>query len=127
MKQNFLISVGSAILASKVAQTFTHITADSVLGSVGLARRSDRTLEGVALIGLGALVGAGAALLFTPASGEENRKRVTEGLAKVGERGKELAQKAKERAPELIEEAKAKLHEVEDFARNGNNQPRYQS
>jgi gas vesicle protein len=46
---------------------------------------------------LGALVGAGIALLVAPKSGEETRKRI-----------KELAEDAKERAESYMEEAKGK-------------------
>lgn len=112
--KKFWLSLGSAIAASRAVQTVSHVNADDVLGLVGLARRRNTTLENVALIGLGAFVGAGAALLLAPTNGEETRRRVADSLGRAKEAGKEFVQEAKERAPELAEYARRKAREIEE-------------
>lgn len=112
--KKFWLSLGSAIAASRAVQTVSHVKTDDVLGLIGLARRRNTTLENVALIGLGAFVGAGAALLFAPTNGQEARQRVADSLGKAKAAGKELVQEAKERAPELAEYARRKAREVEE-------------
>jgi hypothetical protein len=116
MSKKFWLSLGTAIAASRAAQTVSHVKYDDVLGLVGLARRRNTTLENVALIGLGAVVGAGAALLLAPTDGQETRRRVADSLDKARAAGLELVHEAKERAPELVEYAKKKSRELEDHA-----------
>ena len=116
MNKKFWLSLGTAIAASRAAQTITHVSTDDVLGLVGLARRRNTTLENVGLIGLGAFVGASAALLFAPTNGQETRKRVAETLDKARVAGKDLVQQAKERAPELVDYARNKTREIEERA-----------
>jgi YtxH-like protein len=116
MSKKFWLSLGTAIAASRAAQTVSHVKYDDVLGLVGLARRRNTTLENVALIGLGAIVGAGAALLLAPTDGQETRRRVADSLGKARAAGLELVNEAKERAPELVEYAKKKSRELDDHA-----------
>lgn len=116
--KNFWMSLGTAIAASKAVQTISNVTADDVLGVVGLERRRNTVLGSFALVGLGALVGAGAALLFAPMTGEETRKRVSDQLGRAKEAGKNLVNEAKERAPELIEYAKTKARDFEEHGAN---------
>jgi len=116
INKKFWLSLGTAIAASRAVQTVSHVKSDDLLGLIGLARRRNTTLENVALIGLGAFVGAGAALLLAPTDGQETRKRVAEGLGKARAAGKELVQEAKERAPELVDYARKKTREIEEHA-----------
>src|SRR3954454_2798427 len=83
MNTKLLVSLGSTLAATKLAQTISHLEADDVLGLVGLARRRTYLLENIALVGLGALAGAGAQLLFAPAAGTETRERMAYELGKV--------------------------------------------
>lgn len=116
INKKFWLSLGTAIAASRAVQTVSNVKSDDVLGLVGLARRRNTTLENVALIGLGAFVGAGAALLLAPTDGQEARKRVADSLGKARAAGKEFVQEAKERAPELVEYARKKSREIEENA-----------
>jgi gas vesicle protein len=63
-------------------------------------------LDNLALLGMGALAGAGAALLFAPASGLQLRERLTSQLSKVKGATIESLQEAKQRAPALLEQAR---------------------
>jgi hypothetical protein len=74
--KKLLMSLGTAIAASKVARTVSGIELEDVLGTVGLSRRRSHFLENLGLVLAGAVVGAGAAMLFAPASGEETRRRL---------------------------------------------------
>jgi gas vesicle protein len=72
---------------------------NDVLGLVGLARRNSafgRLMPVVGWIGLGAVVGAGTALLLTPSSGREMRAKLSDKLdaAKSKVEGKLLAAEA---------------------------------
>jgi hypothetical protein len=116
VNKKFWLSLGTAIAASRAVQTVSHVKSDDVLGLIGLARRRNTTLENVALIGLGAFVGAGAALLLAPTDGQEARKRVSDSLGKAKAAGKELVQEAKDRAPELVEYARKKSRELDEHA-----------
>jgi hypothetical protein len=49
---------------------------DDMLGWIGLAKSRSHTASNSALVAVGFLVGAAAAVLFTPASGKELRSRV---------------------------------------------------
>jgi hypothetical protein len=116
MNSRFLMSLGTGIAATRAAQILTHVTFNDVLGIVGLERRRSTTVENVALIGLGVVVGAGAALLLAPTDGEETRRRVSDNLGKARDAGMKLVSDAKEHAPDLIESAKHKLRDVEAHA-----------
>jgi len=68
---------------------------------------------------LGALVGAGVALLFAPQSGAEIRRllrdyaaRAKDGLAVEVNRGTEVVASAVERGQEFVEKGKESLHET---------------
>lgn len=55
-----LMSLGTAIAASRVARTVSGIELDDVLGTIGLSRRRSYFLENLGLVAVGAIVGAGA-------------------------------------------------------------------
>lgn len=96
--KKLLMSVGTAIAASKVAKTFSAIELEDVLGTVGLARRRSHALENVALIGFGALIGAGAAMLFAPVSGRDARQRIGEEATRLGQAAKDAIREHKDDA-----------------------------
>jgi hypothetical protein len=97
-----LMTLGTAIATSKVARAATDVELEDVLGLVGLTRRRSYLLENIALIGTGALIGAGAALLFAPASGHETRQRLSKEVDKLGEKAADAIREVREGAPELM-------------------------
>ena len=82
--KKLLMSLGTAIAASKIAKSVAGIELEDVLGTVGLARRRNHFLENIGLVIAGAVVGAGAAILFAPASGSETRRRLGSEASKLG-------------------------------------------
>jgi hypothetical protein len=114
--KNMLVSLGAAIATTKLARTISTIHADDVLGTVGLARRRSYALENLGLFTAGALVGAGAALLFAPASGPETRHR-------LGRKMGELGDAAGQAVNQVVEKAKRDLPNLESvkpgFHNNG--------
>ena len=69
-----LVSLGMAIASTKIAKRISNLEADDFWSLVGLERRRSHALSAVGLIGLGAVVGAGVALLFAPDTGVETSK-----------------------------------------------------
>jgi hypothetical protein len=106
MNTKMLVSLGSTLAATRLAQSISHLQADDVLRVVGLARRRNYFLENLALVGLGALAGAGAALLLAPASGIETRERVANELGKVKEATVDALRDAKRQAPNMLQHIK---------------------
>jgi hypothetical protein len=106
MNTKFLVSLGSTLAATKLAQTITHLQADDFLRVMGLARRRSYMAENLALVGLGALVGAGAALLLAPATGTETRERVASELGRVRDRTVDALRDVKRQAPALLNQMK---------------------
>lgn len=103
MNTKLLVSLGSTLAASRLAQTVSHLQADDLLRVMGLARRRSYLAENLALVGLGALVGAGAALLFAPASGMETRERFASELGRVKDKTVDALKDVKRQAPSLIQ------------------------
>jgi len=58
---------------------------------------------------LGAVIGAGVALMFAPAPGIETRKRLAEVGGKAIETGKKLVEESKEKVTKAAETAKTRL------------------
>src|SRR5688572_12369715 len=83
MNTKFLVSLGSTLAASRLAQGISQLEADDVLRVVGLSRRRNYFIENLALVGAGALAGAAVALLLAPASGIETRERMALELGKM--------------------------------------------
>jgi hypothetical protein len=79
-----LMSVGTALAASKLAKGISSIELEDVLGTVGLSRRRSHALENLGLVAVGALIGAGAAILFAPGSGADTRRRLGTEASKLG-------------------------------------------
>ena len=97
-----LVSLGMAIASTKIAKRLSNLEADDFWSLVGLERRRDHTLSAVGLIGLGAVVGAGVALLCAPESGTETRKRIMRQADKLGQAAGDLARDVQAEAPALL-------------------------
>lgn len=93
-----LMSLGTAIAASRVARTVSGIEVDDVLSTIGLSRRRSHFLENLGLVAAGAIVGAGAAILFAPSSGTETRRRLGEEASKLGSAAMDAVKEQKEEA-----------------------------
>jgi len=96
--KKLLMSLGTAIAASKVAKTVSGIGIEDVLGTMGLARRRSHALENLGLIAVGAIVGAGAALLLAPASGRQTRQRLGQEASKLGHAAADALREQKDEA-----------------------------
>jgi len=104
--KKILMSIGAALAASKLVRTISRIEFEDVLGSVGLARRRRHALENLTLIGVGAALGAGTAMLLTPISGRETRQRISDQASKLGQVAKDALREHKDEA----------LHALSDVA-----------
>jgi gas vesicle protein len=60
-------------------------------------------VQNLALLGVGAAVGAGVALLLAPASGSETRKRLSQGVEKLSDQAVEKLQQAQAEASNLAD------------------------
>ena len=99
--KKLLFSLGAAIATSKLAKTVTHIDADDLLGTVGLSRRRSHALENVALVTMGALIGAGAALLFAPMSGPETRAKIKTKVDELGDAASQAVREVRDELPSM--------------------------
>lgn len=108
MKRNMLLSIGTAVLASRVVRSMTNIDVDPILGRVGLARNRSHIAENLAYLGAGVLVGAGAALLLAPASGTATRARIGRKLDELGTAAADAVEKVENHVPGL----RAQLGEI---------------
>ncbi|MFZ5896140.1 MAG: YtxH domain-containing protein [Myxococcota bacterium] len=106
-----LVSLGMAIASTKIARRLSSLEADDFWSLVGLERRRSHTLSAVGLIGLGAVVGAGVALLFAPDSGRETRRRIMREADKLGQAAGELARDVQQEAPALLSRMANRGHE----------------
>ena len=78
-----LWTLGSMIGAQQAAKAVRGIELNDLLGYIGLERRPSafaRALPALGLVAVSAAIGAGAALLLAPSSGEELRARLSDGL-----------------------------------------------
>ena len=78
-----LWTLGSIIGAQQAAKAVRSVEWNDTLGVIGLERRPSvfsRALPAIGLVAVSAAIGAGAALLFAPSSGEELRSRLSDGL-----------------------------------------------
>lgn len=117
-----LLSLGAAVAARPLARSIRSFTADDALAIVGLERNRSRTLERIALVGLGAVAGAGAALLFAPASGNETRRKLKDGAENLAKDATELGKKMVREAQDMGEKAVSSTHELRS---EGNNERRH--
>ena len=87
--QKTIWTLGSIIGAQQAMKAVNNFELNDILGVVGLERRPSafsRTFPALGLIALSAAVGAGAALLLAPSSGEQLRARLSDGLDDVKNR-----------------------------------------
>jgi hypothetical protein len=110
MNTKLLVSLGSTLAATKLVQGLSNLEADDVLRVVGLARRRSYLLDNLALIGLGALAGAGTALLFAPARGSETRERVASEFGRVKDRTVDALRDVKRQAPNMLQNMKESVN-----------------
>jgi hypothetical protein len=96
--KKLLMSIGTAIAASRVAKSVSSIGLDDVLGTVGLSRRRSHVLENIGLIALGAIVGAGTALLLAPASGRQTRQKIGQEASRLGHAAADALREQKDEA-----------------------------
>lgn len=96
--KKLLMSLGSAIAASKIAKTVSGIELEDVLGTVGLSRRRSYFLENLGLVAAGAVIGAGAAILFAPSSGTDTRRRIGQEASKLGSAAMDAVREQKDEA-----------------------------
>jgi hypothetical protein len=106
MNTKLLVSLGSTLAASRLAQSISTLETDDVLRLVGLARRRNHFAENLALVGAGALAGAAIALLLAPASGTETRERMALELSKAKDATLDALRDAKAQAPGLLQQLK---------------------
>ncbi len=97
-----LVTVGSAIASTRIARNLSDLEANDVLRVVGLTRRQSHFAEGLLLFSGGAVVGAGVALLFAPASGQETRKALGQRLEKVGDAASSTLRELQQEVPALL-------------------------
>lgn len=77
---------------------------------------AEKTCSGEFFAGflVGALVGAAAALLFAPQSGEETRTLIRDRGIELKERADVLSMEARKRAEEIQDQAKEKAKDLQD-------------
>jgi hypothetical protein len=84
-----LWTLGSVIGAQQAAKAVRGVEWNDILGVIGLERRPSvfsRALPAFGLVAVSAAIGAGAALLLAPSSGQELRARLSDGLDDVKNR-----------------------------------------
>ncbi len=96
--KKLLMSLGTAIAATRVAKSVAGIEVEDLLGTLGLARRRNYFLENLGLVAAGAVIGAGAAILFAPNSGSETRRRLGTEASKLGSAAMDAVREQKDEA-----------------------------
>ena len=108
MNRNFtkaLWTLGSYIGAQQAAKAVRGFELNDILGVIGLERRPSvfsRALPALGLVAVSAAVGAAAALLLAPSSGEDLRNRLSDGLDGVKNRLDDVKGRVNERINEKI-------------------------
>lgn len=108
-----LWTLGSLIGAQQAAQAVRSFELNDILGVVGLERRPSamsRALPTLGLIAVSAAVGAGAALLLAPSSGDELRARLSDGLDGVRTRLDDVKGRVNERLNDKITQYEQQQH-----------------
>lgn len=108
--RKYLMSLGAALATSKIARQLQALDSDDILGTIGLERRRSHVWESVAVFSLGAIAGAGAALLLAPASGRETR-------AKLGTELDRLATEVKNEGPAMLSRVTSGVNANSEYSR----------
>lgn len=106
-----LMSLGAVAASLPTVRSMGDLTMNDALGWVGLERRRARTIERIALIGAGTLIGAGIAILFAPASGRETRQKLKEGAETMARNAEELSDKAVGSLKDAAQQARNQFEE----------------
>jgi hypothetical protein len=100
-----LWTLGSIIGAQQAAKAVRSVEWNDILGVVGLERRPSafsRALPAFGLVAISAAIGAGAALLLAPSSGEELRNRLSDGLDGVKNRLEDVKGRVNDKISEKV-------------------------
>ena len=100
-----LWTLGSIIGAQQAAKAVRSVEWNDILGVIGLERRPSafsRALPALGLIAVSAAVGAGAALLLAPSSGDELRNRLSDGLDGVKNRLEDVKGRVTEKISDKV-------------------------
>ena len=100
-----LWTLGSLIGAQQASKFVRSFEVNDLLGVIGLERRPSifsRALPALGLVAVSAAVGAGAALLLAPSSGEDLRNRLSDGLDGVKNRLDDVKGRVNERINDKI-------------------------
>jgi YtxH-like protein len=100
-----LWTLGSVIGAQQAAKAVRAVEWNDILGVIGLERRPSafsRALPALGLVAVSAAVGAGAALLLAPSSGQELRARLSDGLDDVKTRLDDVKGRVNEKISDKI-------------------------
>jgi hypothetical protein len=100
--KKLLTSLGAVVASSGVARTLSSLESDDLFSLVGLERRRSHVLSTLGLLGLGAAIGAGVALLVAPSTGRETRAKLGKEIEKLGEVATEAAREMRAGAPALV-------------------------
>lgn len=114
--KKLLVSLGAAVASSGIARTLSSVESDDLFGLVGLERRRSHVLQTLGLLGLGAAVGAGVALLIAPSTGRETRAKLGKEIEKLGEVATEAAREARAGAPSLVSRISSAADELSSRA-----------
>lgn len=82
----FALALGTTVGARQLLRSVQDFGPTDILRTVGLERRRstlDRLLPALGWVGVGAAIGAGAALLMAPSSGKELRGRVSQQIGEA--------------------------------------------
>lgn len=88
-----LWAIGSLVGAQQAVRVARRLEFDDLLALIGVQRRHTAVqsiLPTIGLVSLGAVVGAGAALLVAPRSGAELRQRLSEKMDKFADKLQDL-------------------------------------
>jgi gas vesicle protein len=81
-------------------------------GAVVIERRDGGAGSGLALLLLGAAVGAGVALLFAPQSGDETRAELRRGARRARRKARDLAESGREIVDDLQRQGKSAVRDA---------------
>lgn len=105
---SMLRTVGNALEVKRMMNGVRHIDPDDLLHRIGLERRRsamDVVLPALGFFAVGALIGAGVAVLVTPSSGPEVRRKIAKAATDAKGRVESLIAGGGEEEPEEEDES----------------------